>query len=199
MICAAWFALHFFLITVVCLRDTFSSLAEGTSVPARPPTELWDRAEATASAALGETLPAANPFRQGLAAYENCAGIEAGYGYFAPSVPSSCKLVFELHYPDGRVEYELPHVGGAAAGYRIATLLDNIQRFRYAPLREAIVKNLVYSIWQDHPDAVMVRAIFGVVSSPGLVEFRAGKRESYDELYSYDFRFRSRRSGSDAH
>lgn len=198
MICAVWFALHFFLIAVVCLRDTFSSLAEGTSIPTRSPTELWDQAEAIASAALGERLPAANPLRQGLAAYENCAGIESGYGYFAPSVPSSCKLVFELHYPDGRVDYELPHVGGAAAGYRMATLLDNIQHLRYAPLREAIVKSLVYSIWQDHPDAIRVRAIFGVVNLPGPAEFRAGKRESYDELYSYDFRFRSRPSGSDA-
>ncbi len=198
MICAAWFALHFLLIAIVCLRDTFSSLAQGVSGPASRPNELWSEAETIASAGLGGTLAAANPVRQGLAAYENFAGIEAGYGYFAPSVPSSSKLVFELHYADGRVEYELPHAGGAAAGYRIATLLDNIQRFHYAPLREAILKTLVYSIWQEHPDAVMVRAIFGVVNFPSAAEFRAGTRESYDQLYTYNYRFRSRPSRADA-
>ena len=46
----------------------------------------------------------------------NIAGIETGYGYFAPNVPGGYRLVFELHYPDGRVEYELPSVSSAAAG-----------------------------------------------------------------------------------
>ena len=59
---------------------------------------------------------ASNPVRQALATYLHIAGIETGYGYFAPNVPGSYKLVFELHYPDGRVEYELPSVSSAAAG-----------------------------------------------------------------------------------
>ena len=88
---------------------------------------------------LGERLPASKPLREGLAAYANGAGIELGYSYFAPRIPGNAKLVFELHYPDGRVEYDLPHVAGAAAGYRVATLLDNLLEIHYARLREAIV------------------------------------------------------------
>ena len=62
------------------------------------------------SIGLGQDLAASNPAREALATYLHIAGIESGYGYFAPNVPGSYKLVFELHYPDGRVQYELPHV-----------------------------------------------------------------------------------------
>ena len=70
--------------------------------------------------------------REALNTYVKLAGIETGYGYFAPNVPGGYRLVFELHYPDGRVEYELPSVRSAAAGLRIAGLLDSIGR---TPLR----------------------------------------------------------------
>jgi len=117
----------------------------------------------------------------------NIAGIERGYGYFAPNVPGSYKLVFELHYRDGRVEHELPHVNNAAAGLRVAGLLDEIGRTRYDPLREYMVKLLAYSAWSEHPDAEMVRAVFGSISLPSISEFESGKRESYQFLYAYDF------------
>ncbi len=86
------------------------------------------------------------------------AGIEAGYGYFAPNVPGSYRLVFELHYPNGRVGYELPSVSSAAAGLRIAGLLDNIGRTPYDALREILVKMLAQSVWREHPDVAKMFA-----------------------------------------
>ena len=124
-----------------------------------------------------------------IASYADCTGIEAGYSYFAPSIPGHSKLFFELHYSDGRVEYDLPVVGGAAAGYRVATLLDNLHAVHYARIRHAIIKTLVLSIHEEHRDAVMVRAVFGVASLTSASEFRMGKRISYEALYVYDFRF----------
>jgi hypothetical protein len=52
--------------------------------------------------------------RNGITVYLHSAGIEAGYGFFAPNVPPNYKLVFELHYPDGRIDYEIPTVNSAA-------------------------------------------------------------------------------------
>ena len=133
-----------------------------------------DRTEAVASAVLGKHLEASNPLRQVLTTYADVTGNEAGYSYFAPSVPGNSKLVFELHYPDGRVDYDLPVVGGAAAGYRVATLLDQLRTLHYPRLREAIVKALVMSVHQQHPDAVMIRAVFGVASLTSLAEYPDG-------------------------
>ena len=145
------------------------------------------KAETALSVALGQYLTASNAIRQALATYLHFAGIEAGYGYFAPNVPGSYKLVFELHYPDGRTEYELPSVNSAAAGLRIAGLLDSIGRTPYDPIREILVKTLAQSVWRQHPDVKSVRAIVGSVRLPSIREFEQGQRESYEFLYAYDF------------
>ncbi|HEU0273911.1 MAG TPA: hypothetical protein VFQ83_05235 [Candidatus Udaeobacter sp.] len=117
----------------------------------------------------------------------NLAGIEAGYNYFAPHVPGGYKLVFELHYPDGRVEYELPSVSSHAAGLRLQGLLDGIGRIQHDVLREHLVKALTQSAWREHPDVKMIRAVFGAIALPGITEFKHGKRASYQFLYAYDF------------
>jgi len=145
------------------------------------------KVEPIATGALGDNLSTSNPFRRALLTYLHIAGIDRGYGYFAPNVPAGYKLVFELHYPDGRVEYELPGVNSGAAGLRVATLLDEIGRTRYDPLREYIIKTLAASIWREHPGLKTVRAVFGSLNLPSPAEFERGKRESYDFLYAYDF------------
>ena len=182
--------LHFFLIVTVSLQDLSSTLAGAASLLPTWFEPVLDRTAAVASAAMGKHLDASNPLRDVLATYADGTGIEAGYSYFAPNVPGNSKLAFELHYSDGRVEYDLPVVGGAAAGYRVATLLDHLHAFHYARLRQAIVKTLVFSVRQDHPDAVMIRAVFGVANLTSAAEFRMGKRISYEALYAYDFHFR---------
>ncbi len=123
--------------------------------------------------------------------YLHGAGIEGGYGFFAPNVPNSYKVVFEVHYEDGRVEYELPQVSDPATGLRLASLLDYIGHTRYAALRELMVKMLAYSVWREHPDAKMIRAVIGFVIQPTAPEFAHGKKESYEFLYAYDFSFHS--------
>ena len=146
-----------------------------------------EKAEPIAAGALGDKLSASSPFRRALLTYLHLAGIDRGYGYFAPNVPAGYRLVFELNYPDGRVEYELPGVNSAAAGLRLASLLDEIGRTRSDPLREYIIKTLAASVWREHPGLKTVRAVFGSLNLPSPAEFERGKRESYDFLYAYDF------------
>ncbi|PYI43842.1 MAG: hypothetical protein DMC57_03470, partial [Verrucomicrobia bacterium] len=85
---------------------------------------------------LGQNLASSNPVRRTLLTYLHVTGIERGYGYFAPNVPGSYKLIFELHYPDGTVEYAIPEVGSAAGELRLTGLLDEIGRTRHDKLRE---------------------------------------------------------------
>jgi hypothetical protein len=99
--------------------------------------------------------------------------------------------VFELHYPDGHTEFELPTVNGKATGLRLATLLDVMAETEYEPLRSMMVKMLAYSVWQEHSEAREVRAVFGYVDLPTPSEFRQGKKESYHPLFAYDLDFTS--------
>jgi hypothetical protein len=183
----AWFGLHFLLIFSFSCRETLRLVAQGPTIFPASFKSFSHEAETAVSTALGQHLAASNPIRQAIVTYLHLAGIEAGYGYFAPNVPGSYKLVFELLYPDGRVEYELPSVSSAAAGLRLASLLDKIGRTPYDALREHLVKTLAASIWREHPEVKTIRAIFGSIRLPSVHEFEEGKRESYQFLYAYDF------------
>jgi hypothetical protein len=183
--------LHLFLVLTVSCQQTLWILAGGyTSLP-QSFDKYWYKAQRLSTALLGQTLTMSNPVREGITAYIHSTGIEGGYGFFAPGVPSSYKLVFELHYPDGRVEYELPRVSGVAAGLRFTSLLDQIGRTQYDPLREVMLKMLAYSARREHPDATMIRTVFGYVDVPSAVDVEQGKKESYNFLYAYDFVFPS--------
>ena len=175
------------LILSFSCRDTLRVVAEGPTILPVFFKNFSQKAETALSATLGQKLPASNPVREALNTYLQLAGIEAGYGYFAPNVPAGYRLVFELQYPDGRVEYELPSVSSAAAGLRIAGLLDSIGRTPYDALREILVRTLAQSVWREHPDVESVRAILGSIRLPTAREFKEGKRESYEFLYAYDF------------
>lgn len=195
----ACFCAHFFLIFAVCCRDTFSFIARGYTFLPSAVTVYAHKAESIFSSLLGDYLGEANPLRHFLAIYSHLAGIEAGYGFFAPNVPDNYKLVFEIHYSDGRVEYELPRVASVGAGLRLATLVENIGEIRYDPLREVMVKMVAYSVWRDHPEANMIRAVLGFVILPTADEYRRGKRERYEFLYAYDFRFSESSNGRGNH
>jgi hypothetical protein len=158
--------------------------------------KYWQKAERATGYVIGASEADGNPFRQVTTFYVYSAGIEGGYGFFAPNVPSSSKLVFELHYADGSTEYDLPRVNDPEAGLRLISLLDYIGQTDYEPLRQAIVKMLAYSAWQKHTDAVTIRAVYGVINEPGLAEAERGGKESYRFLYAYDFNFRTEPTAS---
>jgi hypothetical protein len=183
----ALFVLHFVLIITVSFRDMAWLVAHKLTILPSPFRAAAEEVEPIAAGVLGDNLSASNRFRRALLTYLHIAGIDRGYGYFAPNVPAGYKLVFELHYPDGRVEYELPGVNSTAAGLRVASLLDEIGRTRYDPLREYMIKTLAASVWREHPGVKTVRAVFGLLKLPTPAEFERGERPSYDFLYAYDF------------
>jgi hypothetical protein len=183
----AGFALQLFLIITVSSRDTFRLLLSTKTILPESSQNLWEPAEQIASTALAQRFAVGNPVREILTEYLNLSGIEVGYGFFAPNVSNSYKLVFELRFSDGRVEYELPRVSNAASALRVAGLLDQIGRTHSEAFRQTMVKMLADSVWREHADAAMIRAIFGSIILPSAPEFEHGKRESYEFLYAYDF------------
>jgi hypothetical protein len=188
---AAWFGVHFFLITAVCVAGIFSLVAESTTIL---PSALNDSArdvELVAASVLGKEAAASSPVRRGIATYLHAAGIQAGYTFFAPNIPSYHKLILELYYSDGRVEYDSPHVSSKAAALRLDSLLDRLADPRYEPLREVVVKMLAFSVWRERSDVERIRAIFGSANPPGVSDFEHGKGESFQPLFSFDFSLRN--------
>ncbi len=127
--------------------------------------------------------------RRALDFYTHATGIETGYGFFAPNVPDNYKLVFELVYPDGRTEVQLPAIGNDATGVRLVDLLDRLSEIEHPELRELMVRMLATNVWREHPEAAEIRAIFGLLRLPNLEAFQRGERATYDTLFAYDFTF----------
>ena len=187
---AAWFGIHFFLVTAVCFAGVFWLIAErSTILPS-----AWDKyarkAELVTSWCLGKEADSSNPARLLITTYLHAAGIQAGYTFFAPNVPSHHRLSLELFYDDGRVEYQSPRVRSRAAALRLGSLLDRLAEERYEPVREVLVKRLAFSVWREHPEVKKVRAIFGSVHSPDMNEFEQGKTEIFQPMFSFDFSLR---------
>ena len=187
---AAWFVVHFFLITAVCFAGIFSLVAEGSTMLPSALDKYARKAELVAAWFLGKQTVAYSPVRRGIATYLHAAGIQAGYSFFAPNIPRYHKLTLELYYADGRIEYESPHVSGKGAALRLASLLDRLADKRYEPVREVVVKMFALSVWRERPDVKKIRATFVAVSPPGISDFEHGKGESFQPMFSYDFSLR---------
>jgi hypothetical protein len=193
---AAWFWGHFFLIAAVCFAGIFSLAAEGLTILPSALDRYARKTELAAASVLGKEMAASNPVRQAIATYLHAAGSQSGYTFFAPNIPGYHKLILELYFRDGRVEYDSPHVSGAAAALHLDSLLDRLADPIYEPLREVVTKMLAFSVWQEHPDVKKIRAIFGLVNMPRISDFEHGKRESFQPLFSYDFSLRNEENQS---
>jgi len=193
---AAWAGVHFFLIAAVCVAGIFSLVADGLTILPSAFDSYARKGELAAASVLGKEMAASNPVRRGIATYLDAAGSQSGYTFFAPNVPGYHRLILELYYHDGRVEYDSPHVSGGAAALRLDSLLDRLAEPGYEPLREVVVKMLAFSVWQEHRDVEKIRAIFGSVNQPGIRDFEHGKRESFQPLFSFDFSLRNKENQS---
>src|SRR5437762_3901871 len=187
---AAWFGIHFLLITAVCFAGLFSLIAEGSTMLPSAFEPYARKAEVAAAWLLGKEAAASSPIRRGIATYLHAAGIQAGYAFFAPNVPGYHRLTLELFYDDGRIEHESPRLRGKAAARRLESLLDRLADERYEPIREVLVKMLALSVWRQHSDVKEIRAVFGSVTAIGMTEVEHGKAETFEPMFSFDFSLR---------
>ncbi len=98
---------------------------------------------------LGKDAAASNPVRRGIATYLHAAGIQSGYSFFAPNIPGYHKLILELYYDDGHVEYDSPHVSGRAAALRLDSLLDAVGGPSLRTVAGSSGKMLALSVWRS--------------------------------------------------
>jgi hypothetical protein len=178
------------LLLVVCAgsADLFAAFGKGGTLFPNSHDRLFGKAEKFVQSVLGNGSSRGNACSQGVALYLHSAGIEAGYNFFAPHVPGSHRLLFELHYGDGRIEYDVPHGDAPGSEVRLASLLDLIGHFTNNAVREGLICLMAEDICRQHRNVVMVRAFFGVVNFPRADVYEKGTNASYRVLYSYEFR-----------
>lgn len=183
----AWFALHFGFIAAISCREIVGFVEHRLTILSDDSIEAVKKIEPLTSAATGESLASTHPVRRALYSYFVLTGIDCGYGYFAPNVPGRNKLVFELRYPDGKVEYALPSVHNKAAALRLVSLLDEIGLSELDRYREDLIRQVARAVWREHPGVLSIHAIFGINLPPTIAEFEQGKRESFKVLNAYNF------------
>jgi hypothetical protein len=184
----AWFAVHLLLVALVGLHETSWLMAKQPTIASPVSPHLWKNCEEVTATLLGIHLPPGNLFRQILNTYTNISGIEVGSGYFAPNVPETHALVFELRYDNGHVEYESPLVSSHEGELRLTSLVEQIGRTEYEAWRNELIRRLARSTWQRHPAAISIRGFFGSVKPSTLAEYKSGKNERiFTCQYVYDF------------
>ncbi len=176
----------FSAVSAVCCRDTFWLIARGLTLLPERATGLTETGESVATAALGQELHRTNLSRQTVDLYLHAAGIESGYGFFAPNVGGTSKLIFELHFADGRVEYEPAGVDPNESGLRFASFMDYVGRTQSQALRDILIRSLAQPIWQRRPDVIRIRAILGTLSYPSPAELLDGTGAAYHFVAAYD-------------
>jgi hypothetical protein len=178
-------AFHLGAIALVSLRELTWLVANDLTIAPKSWRFPAQKIEEFSLAALGENLDPSNCYHQAVASWLSYSGIQGGYGFFAPNISDSYRLVFEFRFPDGHIEPDLPHVSSEESAVRLAGLLDEIARTRIDPLREALIKLLAEDSWRDHPAAVALRATFSSMDVPAPEAFDTD--ESSHILYVYEF------------
>jgi hypothetical protein len=179
-------AVHLLLAFAVSARGTGWLIRRNlTLLPASfsAPAQVVENVSAGVS---GQLLPRSNPIRQGINTYLHLAGIQAGYGYFAPNVPDASKLVFELHRSNGEVAYETAGLERGESGLRFASFLDFLGRTASDRDRRFLIELLARPVWRAQPDVVRMRAIVATVAIAPPDEFRRTKAASYDIRAVYE-------------
>src|SRR3954469_11483865 len=182
----AGLAAHFLAIATVSCWDIVNLVADGrTMLPRTMGTEAARINQATKPISP-RRLARTNPLRQTLIGYAHSAGIESPYTFFAPNVPESLKVMFEIQFLDKRVSYELPRVRSATEGLRLSALIDQAAA-KPGLWRELVLQMLAAGTADDNPNAIQVRVIVAALRFPRPSDYVKGAEPSYQFVCSYDF------------
>lgn len=180
-------AVHVLLTFCICCWETAWLVGHSSTILPQFVTQFYLRADATATTIVTKAAQHFDPARQALNAYLHLAGIQSGYGFFAPNVPDGYKILFALSYPDGHEDLLSAEADRVETNVRLARLTDYIGRTESDIVRENMIKLLAFAAWQGHRDATEIRASLLTLRQPTAEEYLRGLRPTYNKTYEYEF------------
>jgi len=148
----------------------------------KPANQLWTLLQSISPRRLARS----NPIRQTIIGYAHMAGVESPYTFFAPNVPESLKVIFEIQFSDKRVIYDVPHVESHTEGLRLSAVVDQAAA-QPGLWRDVVLQMLAASSAEIHPDANRIRVVVAALKFPRPGDYLNGAEPSYRYVCSYDF------------
>ncbi|MCZ4244349.1 hypothetical protein [Pedobacter punctiformis] len=119
-------------------------------------------------------------------------GTETGYGFFAPNVPTSYKLVFEYTLKDHSKVTMIPQISSHEIGLRLCNYYETIGKTNVEILRNALIKFMLQEQMKGLNNVVSAKAIFGLVLTPALKNYSQSNQTAYQFLYAYEYNIQSK-------
>jgi hypothetical protein len=118
--------------------------------------------------------------------YAHIAGIESGYGFFAPNVPPAYRLAIVIERPQGVMSEKVLSSENIEINLRLTTLVDYIARTQLEPVRQLLIQRLTFPLSSD-AGALKVYIVVSRLQSPSLQEYVAGARGTWMTQYEYEW------------
>lgn len=182
----AGLAVHFLAIVTVSCWDLVNLVADGRTILPRTIVTSAARVTQAMKSMSPRRLSRTNPLRQTVFGYCHSAGIESPYTFFAPNVPESLRVMFEIQFPDKRVSYELPRVESETEGLRLSALVDQAAA-KSGLWREVVLQMLAAAVADNNPDAIKIRVTVDALRFPNPTDYLKGAKPSYQFVCRYDF------------
>ena len=178
---------HFALLFGICSSETFRLVRDRlTLLPIGRPNSA--RSESVRDGPATAESPRPSTLQKLTKTYLHLAGINAGYGFFAPNVPDGYQLTIELIDQQERVfQSGLISPKRGETGLRLASFLDALGRTASGDVRDIMFHLLGKSLLDEHPEAARVRLSIETISLSSLAEYQAGGGKRVEQAYAYEF------------
>lgn len=133
----------------------------------------------------GQLVPS-NFFGQTLTSYCHITGIDAPYSFFAPEVAEAVKVVFEIHFPDQQISYQLLSLRSRSEALRLDVLIDQAAA-KPGFWRDVVLQMLAASAANKNPEATKIQVMIASLKIPRPADYRNGVQPSYEPICSYNF------------
>ncbi|AEE52929.1 hypothetical protein [Haliscomenobacter hydrossis] len=117
--------------------------------------------------------------------YAHLAGIDTGYGLFAPNVPSAVSVAFELVDPAGQSTVSLPMLNTREGLDRFNVNFNTFKNFEET--RPLLAYGWAIRMLELNPGHNKITVVIGSHIHPSMEAYRRGERSKFVESVRYEF------------
>ena len=117
--------------------------------------------------------------------YAHLAGIDTGYGLFAPNVPYSISVAFELVGPAGQSLACLPMLNTREGLDRFSVNFSTFKDFE--EIRPLLAYGWAIRMLELNPGHSKINVVIGNHIQPSMKAYRQGERSKFIESVRYEF------------